>query len=775
MHTNPSDAARFRVGDLEVETGLQRVVRNGVEVPLPKLSYDLFLTLVRAAPNLVSHQELLAHVWPGLVVTDKTVSQRVKLLRDALGDDPETPRYVAGLRGRGYRIVAPVVASSHADPDERPTVTMQTHWALRRVPALIGGLVLAVAIGAAFWSWIAMRTTSSRATPVERTPVLAVLPFSEPGSGTDPFVGVGIAEAIAERLSKARGLSTIAPDSSFRLDSARPSAELAQRVGADYLLGGDVERSGDMLRISARLVSAATDGEVWAADFDRRLSEILDVEEDIARQAAAALLGRGDSAQALPATSRATVNVDAYLSYLRGRALLARWTVVAARQAEAEFADAIGRDPAFSSAYASLYEARLLAADRAAGGASPNAANGFLGESPLAAARAQNQYLIDRAIALDHESGAAYFARAIWAADDSVARERDFLRGLELDPSNGRGITAYSEYLDRTGRPAEAERMLDRALSIDPISPRAHFVRVMRMFPIEPAELTASMKAVLEIDPNYQPALQRYAKYCWMFNGDLATGITTIERALALDPGNPWLTHTAVAMYLDIGDEHTARRLVAAAEHPEISGDLLLALYDRDVDKAGAAAFEDAAFASGRYENWGAYEALRDWALESGNLQRALDSLQSRTGFSERHRVVRRGNFRAVPAVAQLLLALGRSEEARRLLTETIQWIDDYHLPNFSTIYALRVKASALLLLGEQDLALDALDASFRGNDYLQWWYTLERDPLWSRVRDDRRFRAIAGRVHEHIDQQRSALAALRERELVPSSASASN
>lgn len=70
-------------------------------ITLPKLSYDLLLALVRAAPNLISLDELMRLVWPGVIASPETVSQRVKLLRDALQDDPRQPRYIAGLRGRG--------------------------------------------------------------------------------------------------------------------------------------------------------------------------------------------------------------------------------------------------------------------------------------------------------------------------------------------------------------------------------------------------------------------------------------------------------------------------------------------------------------------------------------------------------------------------------------------------------------------------------------------------------------------------------------------------
>ena len=96
---------QYRVGDLLIDTGPQRVTRDGNVIALPKLSYDLLIALVRAAPNLLSIDALMAEVWPKLVVSPETVSQRIKLLRDALGDDPRNPRYVEGLRGRGYRLI----------------------------------------------------------------------------------------------------------------------------------------------------------------------------------------------------------------------------------------------------------------------------------------------------------------------------------------------------------------------------------------------------------------------------------------------------------------------------------------------------------------------------------------------------------------------------------------------------------------------------------------------------------------------------------------------
>jgi DNA-binding winged helix-turn-helix (wHTH) protein len=121
MHANVRPGATrewevYEVSDLVIDLARQRVTRAAAEIALPKLSFDLLLALIRAAPAVLSNDELMAEVWPGLVVSPETVSRRVKLLRDALGDDPRAPRYIAGLRGRGYRLIPEVKSMERRPP-----------------------------------------------------------------------------------------------------------------------------------------------------------------------------------------------------------------------------------------------------------------------------------------------------------------------------------------------------------------------------------------------------------------------------------------------------------------------------------------------------------------------------------------------------------------------------------------------------------------------------------------------------------------------------------
>jgi len=132
---------RFTLADLTVDLGRHAVTRQGAEVPLPRLSFELLVALARAAPDVVSSDALLERVWKGLVVGPETITQRVKLLRDAIGDDPRAPRYIQSVRGRGYRLLPEVCTldpalsvdgasgGAVAAPSRlTPTSSRSTHW-----------------------------------------------------------------------------------------------------------------------------------------------------------------------------------------------------------------------------------------------------------------------------------------------------------------------------------------------------------------------------------------------------------------------------------------------------------------------------------------------------------------------------------------------------------------------------------------------------------------------------------------------------------------------
>jgi transcriptional activator of cad operon len=248
-------AERFLVGDLLVDAGQQRVVRNDIDIALPNLSFRLLLALIRAAPNVLSNDELMERVWPGLVVSPETVNKRVKLLRDALGDDAQEPRYVVAIRSRGYRLVAAVTAAtSVAAAVETPAAAPSGStaglradrilsigprrwlWPVLSVTAIASLLVALVA----FRSARRPQTSSDQASlarplrePVSsdaRARTVAVMPFENlSAEASDAYLAQGLPEMIIDRLSQVVGLSVIARSSSFALTTkAVDSNEIGQ-------------------------------------------------------------------------------------------------------------------------------------------------------------------------------------------------------------------------------------------------------------------------------------------------------------------------------------------------------------------------------------------------------------------------------------------------------------------------------------------------------------------------------------------------------------------
>jgi len=144
MDQQQPTSGRLQIGDLVLDTGKRQVRRGNTVLDLPRLSYQLVLALARAAPNVVTHDELVNLVWSGKFVSPETVTQRIKLVRQALGDNASSPRYIGLVRGEGYRMLAEVRELS--EPDDGITQHLFAELGRRRV------LQTALIYAAAAWS-----------------------------------------------------------------------------------------------------------------------------------------------------------------------------------------------------------------------------------------------------------------------------------------------------------------------------------------------------------------------------------------------------------------------------------------------------------------------------------------------------------------------------------------------------------------------------------------------------------------------------------------------
>jgi len=804
MNQTPGDTSGigteiFDVGDLRVDVGQQRVTRADVEIALPNLSFQLLVALIRVAPNVLGHDLLMDRVWPGLVVSPETVSKRVNLLREALGDDPREPRYIAGVRSRGYRLVpapspavrrapsveVPLPASDVVTPSvetstrdaltgEPRAITTRTPWL---VISVLSAVVLATVVGvsAVHRGYGARAQLTTDSPPHETTVVgarertVAVMPFeSISADPADAYLAQGLPEMILNRLSRVSGLSVIARNSSFALPMSNiDSKEIGRRLNSGFLIGGSVQREADRLRVAVQLVDSSTGTVVWASHFDRGLHDIFSIEDEIADQIAGALSVRLGELEPQPPTGPRSASLEAYLAFLQGRTLLGRFTVAESEAAVPYFERAIALDPKFSSAYASLYEAKMQAADGR--------------QEDLRPVRQRYRHLVDRALELDPKLGAAYFARAMWGeqphdasatADNPliVALERDFRQGAALDPSNGRGLRAYADFLYWIlERPEEGRSVLKHALWVDPLSPSARYTDAE--FTLFESGIKASEQKhlqVLELDPNFVPALQRYGFYRWVIDGRPAEAIQLIEHAIALDPDNSRLRQQAVEVYLDLGDVTAAHDVAGGTlQNARTAG--LLSMHEGDWRSAGLAAYDESGWTNDgdACENFLASEAIRDYAMKTGELSRAIAFIKLKYYFGDAPEAhLDPCSFRAAVYLSQLMAAAGQSEQAVALRRAASAWLDANATKYFGGHRGLA--AAILLLDGKQDAALTELADSFRSGNYANWWYTIKYDPLWLPLHGDPRFQAIAADVRRYIDAQRSQLEALRRQAAVP-------
>jgi TolB-like protein/DNA-binding winged helix-turn-helix (wHTH) protein len=345
-------AASYRLDDLLVLPGTQQLLRDGKEIPLPRLSFDLLLTLIRAAPNTVTLDELMERVWPGLVVSPETVTQRVKLLRDALGDDSRAARYIGLVRGRGYRLLVPALAGMGQDRAQADSKGG------RGKALLLGALLLAVAALALYQG---AHDRPPVTAPQLHEASLAVLPFAtlSPAAQAQDYFAAGIHDDLLTRLAQVDALKVISRSSVLEYrDSRKNLRQIAHELGVANVLEGSVQQVDNRVRINVQLIEAASDTHLWAQTYDRELTvaNLLDIQADIAGAIAHALQIKLLPALAIEPT--ATTDLDAYSAYLVGNGYRLRWLDEGDQAllpvAEDHYRRAIGLDPGFALAYAAL-------------------------------------------------------------------------------------------------------------------------------------------------------------------------------------------------------------------------------------------------------------------------------------------------------------------------------------------------------------------------------------------------------------------------------------
>jgi TolB-like protein/DNA-binding winged helix-turn-helix (wHTH) protein/Tfp pilus assembly protein PilF len=769
---------RFSVADLHVNLGLQQVTRRKTPIPLPKLSFDLLVALARSAPNLMSVDELMTRVWPGLVVNPETVSKRVELLRDALGDDPRAPTYIQGLRGRGYRLMPEVLAeqdpsagspdttelppasplaASDAAPKSSPTVTTTARpRAWRNWAALALAVVAIASLISLLVAKIRQPQRPTRASsPAPRTPLasVAVMPFDDLSVNHDGGqLSLALPEMVLQRLGMDRELIVIARSSSFSFLGKQVDArEIGRLLNARYLVEGTLQRQGDELRVTAQLIDAATGRELQNLRFDRQLTNIFDLQDDIAGQLAAALQVQLFSADKKRVDRAKSSSLDAYLGYLHSQALLNRWTVADAESATQELEAAVRLDPSFALGYAELARARWI--------------RSYLRDGRDNVADASEIIaLADHALQLDPALGEAYAMRGqVRQLSDPIAAESDFRKGIELAPNYGPAYEAYAEALrDYLGRPGEAFDMIERAILIDPLTPRNIYIKgLYQWWDLNNRALAEqTFMHAIEVGPNFPPAYARLAELHWE-QGNVAQAIQLIERALRLETQSHLINDEACGMYLDIGDRQAAQSVAENAPQDAIMK-IMIAAFDGKYQEV-APERSDYVFSFRQSEEAYWLTWLRI-ASRVGNRDAAITTLRGDLAFKGDGASFDLGqnfDWHKVVALAYLLKIHDQREASANLLSDMRKFLDSQH--NVPPHAYARIQ----FLTGDRDGAFANLAQELRPSHWNDWWL-FDRQPFSDEVRTDPRYVALAKLESGRMAEQRAMLERMREAGEIP-------
>jgi len=609
-------------------------MRGASDIPLPHLSFELLLTLTRAAPDVVSFDQLTARVWPGLVITPETISQRVKLVRDALGDDPHAPRYIAGVRGSGYRMVAsvrPLLDRRRSSPE--PVQPLQPYWvkdaaesasaasarasasagppaaapapaaataapdsaspdsaspAAPRIAGWAGGLVVIAALLAGPWAishfWRAQhgtRAAAAGAVVVQPPRTVAVLPLVDLSpAGGNAYLGDGLAQELTARLTRIRGLRVASRTSAFAFrDRNTDVRTIAQTLGVRHIVEGSVLREGEHLRVTAQLVDSASGYAVWSQTYDRPWQDLLAIEDDLTRSIIGALQVVLTSDIAQRVTQAPTTHLAAFDRYLTGLAKLHDPSGAAQlAQAEESFRQALAEDPQFALAYAGLCQRYAMGYE----------------QTRDAALVTKAEAACNQALKLDGSlrevSGA--LGHLYLVSGRNAQAETIFRAAVAADPDDADGYTGLGEALDGQRRSADAERAFRQAVEVEPsywgaqtalgnfLFRHGRFVAAAPLY----RRVTQLIPASASSYNNLGAALE--------MSGDFSGAAAAFERSLALEPtrsaySNSGTVYYFLARYADAARMFARATQLAAADH-RVWGNLADALWQIDSRRAEA-------------------------------------------------------------------------------------------------------------------------------------------------------------------------------------------
>jgi len=530
-----STAQEFQFGDFRLDPSQYRLQKGGRTLRVEKLPMELLILLVQRRGELISREEIAERLWGKDVFLDveHSINTAVRKIRVVLRDDPEKPRFVETVVGKGYRFAAPVTSKvngqehrevmAHEEPAPVPAATPTRHAGKSQVwLGILAGLAVlgALAIGIA-----ATYRRGSRSSPAQSIHSLVVLPLKNlSGDAGQDYFADGMTEELIGRMAAIPGLRVVSRTSAMQFKDTHLSVpEIARQLHVDAVLEGSVVKEGDRVRVNAQLIRGATDEHLWAQEYDRQEQSIVTLQEDVARTIAREINITLTPQQQARLSKTTLIDPAVHESYLKGRYYLNQRTQEALDKSIGYFQEAVAKDPSYAMAYCGLADAYALL--------------GFRGDVPQRDSLALGKAAALKAIGLDptladpHESLAFILETHEW---NWALAQQEYKRALELNPGDARAHHWYAGYLTYVGRVDEGIEEEKLARDLDPLSlPINNALAGRFLVARRYDEAQQYLREVMQMDPRYAAAHQTMG-WLYLNTGKKDEAIREFEEAVRL-------------------------------------------------------------------------------------------------------------------------------------------------------------------------------------------------------------------------------------------------
>ena len=516
---------------LDPNTG--QVWRDDAELQLPKLSFQLLKVLVSNAPNVLNQEEITSEVWPDMVVGDETLKQRVRLLRKALGDKAQSPRYIGVVRGRGYRLLPEVkikiipqttpIEYDLASSDRVPNLfTLSTQKLWQKI-----SMGLSIFIFGLLVVLFLLHGQLQQKQQEQLSRSIAILPFVNISKNSeDDYLARGMTSELIQVMSEIDSLD-VATLNSVRhyAKSKRSIKDIASTLKVGSILDGSLYRKNQLLHFTIKLIDTNHSEVLWEGEYNFQSDNILAIQRKVISQVTTHLKARLNKSEVFDDLSltQPTEVIKAYDLYLRGRDYYARYRQADNQTAIDLFIQALNLDPNFALAYAGLSDAYSQ-------GVYQFGADESWRKLALNAAFRAVEFAPDRAESHKALALAHYLNGSLSLAIDAS------LRAVKLSPRHPQAVTNLAYYYRHKGQLQKALDWHRRALEISPryATVHTHIGQTAQLLNwAEKAE--QSYLEALSLQPDYVLANIRYAWFL-MREGRAEEALQRLKQKIKVAP-----------------------------------------------------------------------------------------------------------------------------------------------------------------------------------------------------------------------------------------------